>query len=167
MPEPMSGDLEELYQSIILDHNRRPQNFRAMPQATAHAEGMNPLCGDQFTVFVKLDGDVVTDVSFQGSGCAISKASASLMTQAVKGRTRAEVQRLFDAFHGLVTGHGGGTELGKLRAFSGVSRFPLRVKCATLAWHAMRSAVSGPAAGGPAVNSPGVPGPSGGAEPKP
>jgi nitrogen fixation NifU-like protein len=147
MPDPMSGDLEELYQSIILDHNRRPQNFHAMPQATAHAEGLNPMCGDQFTVFVKMDGDVVEDVSFQGSGCAISKASASLMTQAVKGKTRAEAEQLFGRFHGLVTGQGGGAELGKLKAFSGVSRFPLRVKCATLAWHAMRSAIEAPAAG--------------------
>jgi nitrogen fixation NifU-like protein len=139
--EPMDGNLEELYQSIILDHNRRPQNFRAMPEATAHAEGMNPMCGDQLTVWLKLNGDVVEDVSFQGSGCAISKASASLMTQAVKGKTRGEVERLFDTFHALVTGHGGGENLGGLRAFSGVSRFPLRVKCATLAWHALKSAM--------------------------
>ena len=137
----MSGELEELYQSIILDHNRRPQNFRVMPLATAHAEGLNPMCGDQFTVFLKMDGDLVGDVSFQGSGCAISKASASLMTQAVKGKTRAEAGAIFDAFHGLVTGEGGGESLGKLKAFSGVSRFPLRVKCATLAWHAMKSAL--------------------------
>jgi nitrogen fixation NifU-like protein len=137
----MSGDLEELYQSIILDHNRRPQNFRAMPAANAQAEGVNPLCGDQLTVWLKMDGDRVEDVSFQGSGCAISKASASLMTQAVKGKTRAEVSKVFDSFHGLVTGHGGGEALGPLQAFSGVSRFPLRVKCATLAWHALRSAL--------------------------
>ncbi len=138
----MSGELEELYQSIILDHTRRPQNFRAMPLASAHADGVNPMCGDQLTVWLKLNGDVVEDISFQGSGCAISKASASLMTQSVKGKTRDEVVRLFDSFHGLVTGHGGGEELGTLKAFSGVSRFPLRVKCATLAWHAMRSALA-------------------------
>lgn len=137
----MSGDLEELYQSIILDHNRRPQNYRAMPLASAHADGVNPMCGDQLTVWVKIDGDLVEDISFQGSGCAISKASASLMTQAVKGKTRAEAERVFDSFHALVTGHGGGEELGSLKAFSGVSRFPLRVKCATLAWHALRSAL--------------------------
>ena len=137
----MSGDLEELYQSIILDHNRRPQNFRAMPEASAHAEGVNPMCGDQLTVWLKLNGDIVEDISFQGSGCAISKASASLMTQAVKGKTRDEVAKLFESFHGLVTGKGGGEELGKLKAFSGVSRFPLRVKCATLAWHALNSAI--------------------------
>jgi nitrogen fixation NifU-like protein len=137
----MSSELEELYQSIILDHNRRPQNFRAIPDATAHAEGLNPMCGDQFTVWLKLDGETVTDVSFQGSGCAISKASASLMTQAVKGKTRTEATALFEKFHGLVTGHGGGEDLGALKAFSGVSRFPLRVKCASLAWHAMKSAL--------------------------
>ena len=137
----MSGDLEELYQTIILDHNRRPQNFRAMPAASAHAAGVNPLCGDQLTVWLKMDGDRVEDVSFQGSGCAISKASASLMTQAVKGKTRAEAETIFGSFHGLVTGRGGGEELGSLKAFSGVSRFPLRVKCATLAWHALRSAL--------------------------
>lgn len=140
----MNDDLEELYQSIILDHNRRPQNFRAMPEATAHADGTNPMCGDQFTVYLHMQGDVVDDVSFQGSGCAISKASASLMTQAVKGKTKAEAERLFESFHGLVTGHAAGEDLGKLKAFSGVSRFPLRVKCATLAWHAMRSALGGP-----------------------
>ncbi len=138
----MSNELEELYQSIILDHNRRPQNFRVMPEASAHAEGVNPMCGDQLTVWLKMDGDLVADVSFQGSGCAISKASASIMTQTVKGKTRAEAEQIFDSFHGLVTGHGGGEELGKLKAFSGVARFPLRVKCATLAWHAMKSALA-------------------------
>jgi nitrogen fixation NifU-like protein len=137
----MSGELEELYQSIILDHNRRPQNFRAMPAASAHADGVNPMCGDQLTVWLKMNGDVVEDVSFQGSGCAISKASASLMTQTVKGKTRAEAAKIFESFHGLVTGNGGGEELGSLKAFAGVSRFPLRVKCATLAWHALRSAM--------------------------
>jgi nitrogen fixation NifU-like protein len=139
---PMNADLEELYQSIILDQNRRPQNYRTMLEASAHAEGMNPMCGDQLTVWLKMNGDVVEDVSFQGSGCAISKASASLMTQAVKGKTRAEVEKLFESFHGLVTGHPDQAELGKLQAFSGVSRFPLRVKCATLAWHALKSALA-------------------------
>ena len=137
----MNANLEELYQSIILDHNRRPQNFRAMPEASAHADGVNPMCGDQLTVWLRMNGEVVEDVSFQGSGCAISKASASLMTQAVKGKTKAEAGAIFDSFHGLVTGRGGGEELGSLKAFSGVSRFPLRVKCATLAWHALRSAL--------------------------
>ena len=137
----MSGELEELYQSIILDHNRRPQNFRAMPEASAHADGVNPMCGDQLTVWLKMNGDVVEDISFQGSGCAISKASASLMTQQVKGKTKAEADKVFQEFHGLVTGKGGGEGLGSLKAFSGVSKFALRVKCATLAWHALRSAL--------------------------
>jgi nitrogen fixation NifU-like protein len=137
----MSAELEELYQSIILDHNRRPQNFRAMPAATAHADGINPMCGDQLTVWLHMDGDVIDDVSVQGSGCAISKASASLMTQTVKGKTRAEAEKIFESFHGLVTGHDTGEDLGKLKAFAGVARFPLRVKCATLAWHAMKSAL--------------------------
>ena len=153
MTGPMNGELEELYQSIILDHNRRPQNFRAMPEASAHADGLNPMCGDQFTVWLKMNGDLVEDVSFQGSGCAISKASASLMTQAVKGKTKAEAEKLFNSFHGLVTGHSDGEDLGRLKAFSGVSRFPLRVKCATLAWHAMRSALDD-AAKGPASSPP-------------
>ncbi|MGH7655317.1 MAG: Fe-S cluster assembly sulfur transfer protein SufU [Gemmatimonadaceae bacterium] len=138
----MNADLEELYQSIILDHNRRPQNYRTMPEASAHADGVNPMCGDQLSVWIRMNGDVVDDVSFQGSGCAISKASASLMTQAVKGKTRSEAEQLFDSFHGLVTGHPDGVELGKLKAFSGVSRFPLRVKCATLAWHALKTALA-------------------------
>jgi nitrogen fixation NifU-like protein len=138
----MNAELEALYQTIILDHNRRPQNFRAMPDATAHAEGINPMCGDQLTVWLKVDNDRVVDVSFQGTGCAISKASASLMTAAVKGRTRAEAESLFTDFHSMVTGHGGGEQLGSLKALSGVSRFPLRVKCASLAWHALKSALT-------------------------
>ena len=143
----MSSDLEELYQSIILDHNRRPQNFRAMPDASAHAEGVNPMCGDQLTVWLRLEGDRVADVSFQGTGCAISKASASMMTQAVRGKTRGEATQLFEKFHALVTGHGGGEDLGALKSLSGVSRFPLRVKCASLGWHAMKSALADAATG--------------------
>ena len=147
----MFGDLDELYQSIILDHNRRPQNFRRMADASGQAEGANPLCGDQLTVWLRLDGDRIADASFEGSGCAISKASASLMTQAVKGKTRAEAEALFTAFHDLVTGRGAGPSLGALDSLSGVSRFPLRVKCASLAWHAMKSALDGTSgAGGPA-----------------
>ena len=139
--------VNELYQQVILDHNQRPRNFRELPEADSHAEGYNPLCGDKCTVFVKMaDDGSIQDITFQGSGCAISKASASLMTQAVKGKTRAESERLFDQFHALVTGHGGGEGLGGLRALGGVSRFPLRVKCATLAWHALRSAMGGGAA---------------------
>jgi len=141
----VDSHIEELYQSIILDHNRRPQNFRAMADATAHADGANPMCGDQLTVWLKLDGTRVADVSFQGIGCAISKASASLMTQAVKGKSRAEADALFEKFHALVTGRGSGDDLGALKALSGVSRFPLRVKCASLAWHAMKAALQGDA----------------------
>jgi nitrogen fixation NifU-like protein len=140
----MNG-LSALYQDVILEHNRSPRNFRRMEDADRHAEGRNPLCGDQITVWLKLDGDVITDVSFDGSGCAISKASASLMTGAVKGKTRAEVGRLFDRFHAAVTGKPAGDmqsgELGKLAVFSGISAFPVRVKCATLPWHALKAAL--------------------------
>jgi nitrogen fixation NifU-like protein len=139
------SELSALYQDVILEHNRSPRNFRRMEDTALHAEGRNPLCGDQLTVWVKLDGDVITDVSFHGSGCAISKASASLMTTAIKGKTRAEVERLFERFHGVVTGtlpgDAQGGELGKLAVFSGISAFPLRVKCATLSWHALRAAL--------------------------
>jgi nitrogen fixation NifU-like protein len=140
------SQIRELYQQIILDHNRSPRNFHAMPDATAKVEGYNPLCGDHYTIYVKLDGDTITDVSFEGAGCAISKASASVMTQMVKGKKRAEAERLFQVFHDLVTGNGDAerrlTELGKLAAFAGVSDYPARVKCASLAWHTLHSALS-------------------------
>jgi nitrogen fixation protein NifU and related proteins len=136
----------ELYQELILEHNRSPRNYRCMDNATAHAEGRNPLCGDQLSVWLRLEGDVVADASFHGSGCAISKSSASLMTAALKGRTRAEALRMFEQFQGLVTGvlpaDGTRADLGKLVAFSGISEFPVRVKCATLAWHAMKAAMT-------------------------
>jgi nitrogen fixation protein NifU and related proteins len=137
------SDLQALYQEVILDHNRRPHNFRGMPAADHRAEGFNPLCGDRVTLFLKLDGDRIADVSFQGSGCAISTASASILTDAVKGKTAAEAHRLFERFHKLVTGKhlNDGRELGKLAVFSGVSEFPARVKCATLAWHTLKSAL--------------------------
>lgn len=138
-------DLQELYQSIILDHNRRPRNFGEMTGANRRQEGRNPLCGDQLTVWLRLDGDVVADVSFVGTGCAISKASASLMTAEVKGKSRAEAERLFERFHALVTGKLDVTaerkSLGSLAAFAGVSRFPARVKCASLSWHTMHAAL--------------------------
>jgi nitrogen fixation NifU-like protein len=136
--------LDELYQDVILEHNRTPRNYRSMPGASGRAEGHNPLCGDQVTVWVRMDGDVIGDVSFQGAGCAISRASASLMTGAVKGKTRAEAEALFERFHRLVTGRSAGEApetLGKLAVFSGVSAFPIRVKCASLAWHTLRSAL--------------------------
>ena len=140
-------DLTTLYQSIILDHNRRPRNFRELTDADRRSEGRNPLCGDEVTVWLKMDGDRIGDVSFVGTGCAISKASASIMTTSVKGKTRAEASALFERFHNLVTGSPAATPddptLGQLAAFSGVSRFPVRVKCASLAWHALRAALRG------------------------
>ena len=139
--------LDALYQEIILDHNRRPRNFHALPGATCTAEGKNPNCGDQLTVWLRLDADRVAEVSFQGIGCAISKASASLMTQAVKGKTREEAVALFEKVRRLLTGEetspGAQKELGPLRALAGVAKFPMRVKCASLAWHAMKSAMDG------------------------
>jgi nitrogen fixation NifU-like protein len=144
-------ELSALYQDVILEHNRSPRNFRRMEPADRHAEGRNPLCGDQLTVWLKLEGDVVSDVSFEGSGCAISKASASLMTTAVKGKTRSEIEQLFQRFHQVVTGQAGGhgddrAELGKLAVFSGICAFPVRVKCATLSWHALKAALDQEAA---------------------
>lgn len=136
--------LGELYQELILEHNRSPRNYREIPEADAHAEGNNPLCGDQVRVYVRLDGDRIEDVSFQGSGCAISRASASLMTGAVKGKTREEADALFDRFHGLVTGtlpQSEAATLGKLAAFAGVAEFPIRVKCASLPWHTLKAAL--------------------------
>ena len=142
------SDLRDLYQDVILEHSKAPRNYREQPAADHKAEGFNPLCGDHFTVFITLDGDKIQDISFQGSGCAISKASASMMTQTLKGKTRAEAEQLFTRFHDLVTGHeqngaDSGTELGKLEVFSGVSEFPVRVKCATLAWHTLNAALEG------------------------
>ncbi len=138
------NETEALYQEIILEHNRRPRNFREMPGADRTVEGRNPSCGDSLTLWLKLNGDTIDDVSFKGEGCAISKASASLMTAAMKGKSREEAVALFDRFHRLVTGTLPAEEqagLGSLRAFSGVARFPMRVKCASLAWHALRSAL--------------------------
>jgi nitrogen fixation NifU-like protein len=140
------SDLTDLYQSVILDHNRRPRNKGEMADPDARADGKNPLCGDQITVWLKLDGDVVSDVKFVGAGCAISQASASLMTQAVKGKTRPEVLALFERVHAMVLGKTPAPEgphgpLGSLAALSGVSRFPVRVKCASLAWHTLRAAL--------------------------
>ncbi len=139
--------LDALYQEIILDHNRRPRNFRELPNATCSADGKNPNCGDALTIWLQFDGNVVSDISFQGVGCAISKASASLMTLAIKGRTRTEAAAIFEKVHGLVTGLAVDAdaikELGQLRALGGVSKFPMRVKCASLAWHALKSAMDG------------------------
>jgi nitrogen fixation NifU-like protein len=140
------SDLRELYQQVILDHNRNPRNFKELPGATRKVEGFNPLCGDHYTVFLNLEGDVIREVTFTGSGCAISKASASVMSSTVKGKSTEEANQLFDTFHSLVTGDTSTVdagELGRLAAFSGVSEFPARVKCATLAWHTLRTALEG------------------------
>jgi nitrogen fixation protein NifU and related proteins len=139
-------DLQDLYQELILDHGRRPRNFKTLEGANRSAEGYNPLCGDKVKVFVNMDGDVVKDISFQGSGCAISTASASIMTETLKGKTRSEAEKLFETFHDLLTGRPpkfDSSELGKLEVFSGVSEFPMRVKCATLSWHTLRAALKG------------------------
>ncbi|OLD63312.1 MAG: SUF system NifU family Fe-S cluster assembly protein [Acidobacteria bacterium 13_1_40CM_2_68_5] len=140
----MASDLGDLYQEVILDHNRQPRNFGDLPGANRRAEGFNPLCGDRVTVSLTLEGDVLKDIRFQGSGCAISKASASMMTETMKGRTRSQAERLFQEFHRLLTEDSGApdaADLGKLVVFSGVREFPIRVKCATLAWHTLRAAL--------------------------
>jgi nitrogen fixation NifU-like protein len=137
------SELRELYQEVILEHSKHPRNFRALDAASHKAEGFNPLCGDRFTVYVDLQDGAIHDIAFEGAGCAISKASASMMTQSLKGKSAGDAEALFAKFHDLVTGQGNGEELGKLAAFSGVSEFPLRVKCATLAWHALRAALRG------------------------
>ena len=140
------NELRELYQEVILDHSKRPRNFREMEGASGKAEGFNPLCGDQATVYVRLEGDVVKDVSFKGAGCSISTASASMMTEALKGKTRAEAEALFERFHALITrgrSEGAASDLGKLAVFSGVGEFPVRVKCASLPWHTVKAALRG------------------------
>jgi nitrogen fixation NifU-like protein len=138
------SDLRELYQEVILDHHKKPRNFRKLEGTSRHVEGYNPLCGDRVTVYVQLEGDVVKDVSFQGSGCAISTASASMMTESLKGKTKEEAEALFRRFHKMLTGDTANDgQLGKLAVFSGVREFPVRVKCATLAWHTFRAALAG------------------------
>lgn len=140
------SELSDLYQQVILDHNKKPRNFRKLEGANRTAEGYNPLCGDQLVVYLELEDEVVKDISFEGSGCAISKAAASMMTQSVKGKSRQEAEKLFGEFHGMVTGqldeettpH----NLGRLTIFSGVRDFPARVKCASLSWHTMHAALN-------------------------
>lgn len=140
----MFDDLTDLYQQVILDHSKSPRNFRKLDQANRTAHGHNPLCGDTVMLYLLMDGDTVKDISFQGSGCAISKASASILTEAIKGKSRSEVKALFDKVHEMVTtGRNHSTELGKLAVFAGVHKFPARVKCAILPWHAAMSAVEG------------------------
>lgn len=147
------SDLRDLYQELILEHSKAPRNFRALPHASLHAEGYNPLCGDHFTVYLQMEGDSIRDVAFQGAGCAISKASASMMTQTVKGKTKAQAEEIFHRFHELVTNEPGAegstsanrasneNDLGKLTVFAGVRDYPVRVKCATLAWHTLHAAL--------------------------
>jgi nitrogen fixation NifU-like protein len=143
------SELRDLYQTVILDHYKKPRNYGPLPDANGHAEGVNPLCGDHITVHVRVsDGaeEQLDDVRFEGSGCAISKASGSLMTEIVKGKSREQIEKIFQRFHQLVTGEPGALdagELGKLEVLSGVREFPARVKCATLAWHALRAALEG------------------------
>ena len=141
----MDQELKELYQQVILDHNKSPRNFRKMENASSQAEGYNPLCGDHIDVYVLVEDGIVKDVSFNGEGCAISKASASVMTSMLKGKSKEEAEKLFNKFHNLVTGKLGDDmdvdELGKLAVFAGVQEFPIRVKCASLAWHTLMSAL--------------------------
>ncbi len=140
------SELSELYQQVILDHNKKPRNFRKLATANRAAEGYNPLCGDQLTVYLQLENEAVKDISFEGSGCAISKAAASMMTQAIKGKTRHEAEQLFTEFRKMVTGdldeQNVANRLGNLEIFAGVREFPVRVKCATLAWHTMQAALN-------------------------
>lgn len=137
-------DLKDLYRDVIVDHNRHPRNFGRLQDCDAHAEGHNPLCGDRLTIYVRMQGDRIEETKFEGSGCAISVASASLLTEAVRGKTRAEFQALFDQVHGLLTGRDADIDpapLGKLAALSGVREFPSRVKCASLCWHTLNAAL--------------------------
>ena len=138
------SDLRDLYQEVILDHYRKPRNFRSLADANRKAEGFNPLCGDRLTLYVKLKDGVIADATFEGSGCAISTASASLLTESIKGKTEHEAEMLFQSFRDVVTGSGEtpNTDLGKLDVLAGVREFPVRVKCATLAWHTLRAALA-------------------------
>jgi len=139
----MFDDLTELYQQLLLDHNKSPRNFRVLPDANRTAQGTNPICGDNYTLYARMDGDVVQELTFQGSGCAISKASASLLTESLKGKTKAEVKVMFDKVRDMITtGHING-DMGKLSALAGVHKFPVRIKCAILPWHAVAAAVEG------------------------
>jgi len=157
------SDLQELYQSIILDHNRRPKNYGSLDEANRRAEGRNPSCGDEVRVELRVADDRIEDVRFTSAGCAVSRAAASIMTQSVKGKSREDVDKLFEQFHGLVTGKVKPSEqearaMGELAAFAGVARFPIRVKCASMPWHVLQAALRGDDAGSPAT--PDVPLPS-------
>jgi len=140
------SDIRELYQEMILEHNKKPRNFQKLDKASRTAEGYNPLCGDRLTLYLKIENDVIKDIGFEGSGCAISKASASMMTVSVKGKTQAQTEALFEKFHQMLSGDQASvdlSEIGKLAVFSGVREYPARVKCATLAWHTLKAGLSG------------------------
>ena len=143
------AELNELYQQVILDHNKKPRNYKVLDTANRQQEGYNPLCGDQLTLYLEMDGETIKDVGFQGQGCAISKASASMMTTVVKGKTKAEAEVIFDEFHKMVKGEldpeAEENHLGRLKIFAGVREFPARVKCASLSWHTLRAALEGAA----------------------
>ena len=141
----MTSELRDLYQQVILDHDRKPRNFRTLANPSRAAEGYNPLCGDRLTVEIALEGEVIRDIGFQGSGCAISKASASMMTADLKGKTVTEAEKTFERFRAMLTENGPDAELGKLGVFAGVREFPSRIKCATLAWHTVHAALAGKA----------------------
>ena len=138
-------DLRELYQELIVDHSKQPRNFGPMPESNYHADGFNPLCGDKNRLYLKIEDNVITETGFEGSGCAISTASASIMTEMLKGQTITQAEALFERFHSMVTGSmgpdGGMDDFGKLAVFSGIKEYPARVKCATLAWHTLRNAL--------------------------
>lgn len=139
----MNNELQELYQEVILDHSRKPRNFRLLPDANRTAEGHNPLCGDHVTIYLKLEGERIQEISFQGAGCAISKAAASIMTDQIKGKTIHEAQQFFERYQHMVTTGDADQQIGKLCAFAGVHNFPARVKCAVLPWHAMLASIKG------------------------
>ena len=139
----MFDDVADLYQQVILDHCKKPRNFRELPQCTCSAQGHNPLCGDQLELFLKMDGDTIEEATFVGSGCCISKASASILTTTVVGKTRAQAEELFETVRDMVTSGKAGEDMGKLAVFAGVHKFPSRVKCAILAWHALMGALKG------------------------
>jgi nitrogen fixation protein NifU and related proteins len=141
----MFDDVADLYQQVILDHCKQPRNFHEMPQASCSAQGTNPLCGDQLKLYLQTEGEVIKDISFVGSGCCISKASASLLTESVKGKTKGEVKILFGKMHDMVTTGKSADDVGKLAVFAGVHKYPARVKCAILAWHAVQAALEGKA----------------------
>jgi nitrogen fixation NifU-like protein len=161
-----AADLRDLYQEVILDHSKRPRNFKPLPGANRSAEGYNPLCGDRETVYLTLEGDRVQDVAFEGAGCAISTASASMMTERVKGMTKKDAEALFETFRALITGAAppnGGPDLEKLEVFTGVREYPVRIKCATLPWHTLKAALNGEAKTVSTELSEGPPAESGGA----